>query len=189
MSRFTRMIRNVMGRPSVCLPFGHRSAPIIFSAVADALEFIIRRKGVEEIGHYLDDFIVLGPPGSSLCQSYLDKSLETCDEVGFPVADGKMEGPATVIPFLGIEVDTDKLELRLTNLIDLVSKWRKRKSCTKRELQSLAGHLANACKVVRPGRRFLRGVFGLMRADLEWWHVYLVEWNGVSMRVGSGLGW
>ena len=122
------------------LPFGLRSAPIIFSAVADALEFIIRRKGVEEIGHYLDDFIVLGPPGSSLCQSYLDKSLETCDEVGFPVADGKTEGPATVIPFLGIEVDTDKLELRLpedklANLRDLVSKWRKRKSCTKRELQ------------------------------------------------------
>ncbi len=188
------------------LPFGLRSAPIIFSAVADALEFIIRGKGVKEIGHYLDDFVVEGPPRSSLCRKYLHESLRTCKEVGLPVADEKTEGPATVLPFLGIELDTDKLEMclpdgKLVKLRELVSKWRKRKSCTKKELQSLAGHLSNACKVVRPGRRFLRGVFGLLslfqredhmirlsaafRADLEWWHVYVGGWNGVSMMRGE----
>ena len=31
-----------------------------------------------------------------------------------------------------------------------------------KELQSLASYLNHACKVVRPGRRFLRGVFGLL---------------------------
>ena len=31
--------------------------------------------------------------------------------------------------------------------------------CTKRELQSLAGHFSHACKVVQSGRCFLRGMF------------------------------
>ena len=36
------------------LPFGFRSAPIIFTAVADALEWCAREKGVLGIDHYLD---------------------------------------------------------------------------------------------------------------------------------------
>ena len=80
----------------------------------------------------------------------------------------------------------------MEKLRELVAKWRRRKACTKRELQSLAGHLNHACKVIRPGRRFLRGVFGLLsqfhkrdhmirlnaafRADLDWWHVFM-EWG------------
>ncbi len=39
-----------------------RSAPIIFTALADALQWIMARKGVHPIAHYLDDFITLGPP-------------------------------------------------------------------------------------------------------------------------------
>ena len=37
------------------LPFGLRSAPMIFSAVADGLELTIRQVGVEDVDHYLDD--------------------------------------------------------------------------------------------------------------------------------------
>ena len=63
----------------------------------------------------------------------------------------------------------------------------------------MAGHLNHACKVVRPGRRFLRGIFGQIsqfgrqdhmirlntafRADLEWWHVFVSSWNGISTMV------
>lgn len=186
----------------IALPFGLRSAPIIFSALADALEFAIRSKGVKEIGHYLDDFVIVGPPKSAQCSRDLQKSLETCVEMGFPVAEEKTRGPATMIRFLGVELDTERLELRLPaekliKLREIVGRWRKRKGCTKKELRSLAGHLAHACTVVRPGRRFLRGLFGLLsqyrkeehmirlnaafRADLEWWHVYIAGWNGVSM--------
>ena len=46
------------------LPFGLCSAPKLFNAVADALEWYVRQQGVEHIGHYLDDFIVLGAPKS-----------------------------------------------------------------------------------------------------------------------------
>lgn len=180
------------------LPFGLRSAPAIFNAVAEALAFIIRQRGVTGLDHYLDDFLIVGRPKSPEC----NQSLATCAESGFPVATEKTEGPVTTITLLGIELDSEQLQLRLPQgklgkLRELVEKWRRKKTCTKRELQSLAGHLNHACKVINPGRRFLRGVFGLLsqfhrrdhlirlnaafRADMEWWHVFAQSWNGVSL--------
>ena len=47
----------------IALPFGLRSAPMIFSALADGLEFMIRQAGVDRVGHYLDDFVLVGSPG------------------------------------------------------------------------------------------------------------------------------
>ena len=38
------------------LPFGLRSAPKIFNALADGLQWILEEQGVEVI-HYLDDFL------------------------------------------------------------------------------------------------------------------------------------
>ena len=44
------------------LPFGLRSAPKIFTAVADAVEWIARNEGVRCVIHYLDDFLIIGAP-------------------------------------------------------------------------------------------------------------------------------
>ena len=41
------------------LPFGLLSAPLIFSALADALEWVVRQAGVRYIFHYVDDFIII----------------------------------------------------------------------------------------------------------------------------------
>ena len=46
------------------LPFGLRSAPKIFTAVADALQWAMLANGVSIVEHYLDDFVTLGSPGS-----------------------------------------------------------------------------------------------------------------------------
>ncbi len=49
------------------LPFGLRSAPKIFTAVADALEWCFRREGVAWIDHYLDDYITMDPADTLVC--------------------------------------------------------------------------------------------------------------------------
>ena len=41
------------------LPFGLRSAPLLFTAVADALQFVMQEMGVQWVSHYIDDFITL----------------------------------------------------------------------------------------------------------------------------------
>ena len=67
------------------LPFGLRSAPIIFTAVADALEWVIRRQGVPHIFHYVDDYILVGKPNSPNCGTYLSTLLQTCTSLGVPM--------------------------------------------------------------------------------------------------------
>ena len=49
------------------LPFGLCSAPKIFTAVADGLEWILRQRGIRHIDHYLDDYVTFGPAGSPEC--------------------------------------------------------------------------------------------------------------------------
>ena len=183
------------------LPFGLRSAPKIFSAVADALTWAMRRSGVPNLMHYLDDFLFFSPPRATTTPTVLTKALAVCDILGVPVAPNKVEGPATSLTFLGILIDTVKLELRLPHdklarLCQAIQSWRVRKACTKRELLSLIGQLQHAATVVRPGRTFLRRMIDLaarfknidhwirlnaeFRADLQWWAEFLPAWNGVG---------
>ena len=63
----------------VALPFGLRSAP---NAVADALAFVIRHKGVKWLKHYLDDFIIVEAPESDSCGWGLKVALGACEETG-----------------------------------------------------------------------------------------------------------
>ena len=66
------------------LLFGLRSAPLIFSAVANALLWIMKQRGVSYADSYIDDFITAGVPNSSECRENCRLMHETCDEVGLP---------------------------------------------------------------------------------------------------------
>ena len=184
------------------LPFGLRSAPLIFTVVADTLQWIMEQRGGSNLAHYIDDFITLGAPGSQECGRNQRIMHETCNETGFPYEPEKDEGPATTISFTGVELDSVAMELRLpleklARLKSTLEIWRGRKACRKRELLSLIGVLAHACKVVRSGRPFLRRLIDLSmsarrleqfvrlnreaRSDIEWWWQFAERWNGVGM--------
>ena len=75
------------------LPFGLRSAPKIFNAVADALNWCLHQRGIKHSYHYLDDFIIVGRPGSSQCQEDLIQLEETYSFLGVPLAHHEREGP------------------------------------------------------------------------------------------------
>ena len=79
------------------LPFGLRLAPKLFTVVADAFLWIMGRHGVVHGMHYLDNFLVLGPLRSDVCQWVLDNSLQLCDRLGCPVAPHKIEGPSSLL--------------------------------------------------------------------------------------------
>ena len=49
------------------LPFGLRSAPFIFTAIADMVESTLTNNSrVDFLFDYLDDFLTLGPPDSTV---------------------------------------------------------------------------------------------------------------------------
>lgn len=56
--------------------------------------------------HYLDDFLLLGPPGLPTCQDSMSTMLHVYQELGMPVVMEKSEGPATSLTFLGIVLDS-----------------------------------------------------------------------------------
>ena len=66
------------------LPFGLRSAPKIFTAVADALNWCLQRAGIRFVSHYLDDFIVVAPPRSEECQRAVEALDSVCAKLGVP---------------------------------------------------------------------------------------------------------
>ena len=78
------------------LPFGLRSAPKIFAAVAYALAWIMSTNGVTRQLHY---FLILGPPNSNECAASLQSAVEVCRRLGVPVASHKTEGPTTRLTF------------------------------------------------------------------------------------------
>ena len=85
--------------------------------------------------------------------------MTTCKRLGIPQEPSKLEVQTTWLMFLGIEVDTEAMQLRLPSkklsrlrsLLDIVAG---KKAISKRELQSLVGLLQHATKVVKPGCSF-----------------------------------
>jgi len=184
-----------------CLPFGLRSAPKLFNILADLLSWVLEQQGVSPILHYLDDFLTLAPPDSTTCQRNLDIIKSVCHYLGVPLAVEKVEGPSTSLTFLGIVLDTVRMEARLPTdklhrIRHQVKTWLSKKRATKRQILSLVGLLQHATKVVRPGRTFLSRMYSLaaklkqpshrkklsaaFHSDLRWWHVFITYWNGVS---------
>lgn len=184
------------------LSFGLRSAPKIFTALADAITWGLRAQGVRYVDHYLDDWITIGSPSSAECPKNCEVITTSFAKLGCPIAPEKTEGPATRLEYLGIEIDTVSLIMRLPRsklerLRQELEQWQSRKVCKKRELQSIIGLLQHAATVVRPGRSFVRRMIDLLktakkpehhirlnaafRSDLKWWQVFCASWNGVSM--------
>ncbi len=184
------------------LPFGLRSAPLIFTALADALQWIMEQFGATWVRHYVDDYITIGSPGSQVCAKNVSAMLAMCAEANMPIEPEKNEGPSTTISFLGLELDSMTMEVRLPQdklirLRAVLESWKGRKAGKKRELLSLIGLLSHASKAVRPGRAYVRRLIDLStvtkhmdhyilinreaRADMEWWRCFLTNWNGTAL--------
>ena len=185
------------------LPFGCRSSPFIFSVFSDLIAWILTHIAkVENHTHYLDDYclVEINDPGKA--KEALNRLIDIFNFLEVPIAWDKLVTPTTVLIYLGIEIDTDNMRIRLpddklADLKETLPKWRYRKKCKKVELLSLIGTLSFATKVIRPGRTFLRRLIDLSttvtelhhhidftaeaRKDIEWWMMFLVPWNGSSL--------
>ena len=132
----------------------------------------------------------------------LSTLLQVFNCLGLPVAIEKLEGPTSCLTFLGFQLDSNRMEVRLPHpklveLLELLQSWVGRRTCRRRELESLVGKLAHASTVVKPGRTFLRRMFELLsgtrkafyhvrlglsfQSDLLWWLTFAEAWNGIAL--------
>ena len=183
------------------LVFGSRSSPKIFDNLSQAICWIAQHCfNISNILHLLDDFLTLDHPQHSGERTMALLSL-IFKSLGVPTAPHKTVGPTCSVEYLGIVLDSERMEARLPEekrirISSLLRSFAERKSCTKRELLSLLGHLNFASRVIHPGRSFVSHLLSLAatakelhhhlklspacRQDMLMWGKFLSEWNGVS---------
>ena len=183
------------------LPFGGRSSASIFTDFADLVCWIINHKYFLTVIHYSDDYLLISPPDFPLAEQQKKTLLSVFQYLNIPVAEDKLIGPSTKIPYLGIDIDSVAMEIsvpgpKLEATLAMLPKWQNRRTATKQELLSLIGKLHHISLVVRPGRLFLRRLIDLScavkdirhhinlnveaRKDILWWSEWLPSWNSSS---------
>ena len=188
------------------LPFGLRSAPFLFNQLSDGIEWILKHSyGLKHVIHILDDFFI-AEHSKLACLTSFSTLLQVFMSLKAPTVASKTIGPSQQIEFMGIVLDSLRMEARLPQdklirIKDLLGSFQKRRSVRLIELQSLIGTLQFACKVVVPGRTFLQRAIDLTRGvpnrfhhvrlnreffqDLAMWRVFISKWNGRSFFLES----
>ena len=134
----------------LCLPFGLCSSVERFTQLSDTVLWIMKNNHkMVNCTHYLDNFFLAAPTSSPQCQEEMQKTISLFNNLGVPVAPEKIVGPLTKFAFLGIEIDSQTMSLRLTEdklstLVAMLQKWSNLKKCMKRDLLSWIGKLSFA---------------------------------------------
>ncbi|KAK3098128.1 hypothetical protein FSP39_016419 [Pinctada imbricata] len=190
------------------LVFGSRSSPKIFDYLSQAVCWIATNKfAIENILHLLDDFLVIEDPGRNANET-MARFQSVFNTLSIPLSAKKTVGPSTSIEYLGIILDSENMEARLpldklNRILSIIRQFSSKRTCTKRELLSLLGHLNFASRVVVPGRSFVSHLIAMStnvkklhhhvhlnkecRADLAMWAVFLEGWNGISFFLDDNI--
>ena len=181
-----------------CVPFGSRHGSQIFQRVSDAVRHIMCCHGHKVI-NYVDDYLGFGVPSDA--RASFDLLFDLLQKLGLTVSQKKLVPPTTSVVCLGVEINTVTGTVaipaeKLHQISDMVNESKNKKTCSKRQLQSLLGHLLYIHKCVRPARFFLNRMLQTLRAghihsritldpefhrDLRWFDRFLPLYNGVSL--------
>lgn len=185
-----------------CLPFGCSISCSKFEKFSTFLEWALKQQAKSnDVVHYLDDFLVAGRKGTQDCANLMSIFSFICLELGVPLAHEKTLGPTTNLVYLGLEIDTINMSIRIpveklqqlkAQLLSLLDK----RKVTLKELQSLTGLLNFCIRAIPAGRVFVRRLYdstcGLskphhkrrvsleMKADIQMWLVFLDCFNGIT---------
>ena len=185
------------------VPFGCSLSCNLFNRFADLLQHIVKRKAqTQSLLHYLDDFLGGGKQKSGHCLFLMKIFSQSMEQLGVPLAEEKTEGPTTKLTFIGLELDSQDMVVRLpqekVNEIRAMLKTMLNKSrCTLKGMQSLIGILNFACRAIIPGRPFCRrlinSICGLtkphhhlrvnkgIKQDLMMWDTFFTNFNGIQV--------
>ena len=203
--RFTGLQFSIGGRTiymrDTKLHFGSRLAPGIFHRLTQAVKRMMARRGFTATVAYLDDFFICAPTVNE-CATALSTLIRLLRQLGFRINWNKVVDPVQCITFLGIEIDSKSMTKRLPQdkLLSLkqeLQAFTRRRRASKKQLQSLAGKLSWAARVVYGGRVFIRRIIDAichlraashkriitpeMRLDIQWWDEFMYSFNGSAL--------
>ena len=162
---------------------------------------MLKHRGLKATVVYLDDFFIKAETFDD-CISALNTLIFLLRKLGFQINWNKVVDPTTKLIFLGIEIDSIDMCLRLpddklSQVRQELSQFAARKRASKKQLQSLAGKLNFCASVVYGGRVYSRRIIdalnrlkadnhkvmlcGSIKADITWWQSFMANFNGKSM--------
>ena len=182
------------------LTFGLKCAPYIFNRISDFIVKIANFYGVEKIVNYLDDFIIIAK-NEEECLRQRNVLIEIMEFMGFNISYNKVTEPSKVTVFLGITIDSEKMEISLPQdkvkkLKDCLEYCMGKRFISKKALQKVGGLMSFCSQVVKGGRTFSRRLFdlcakarnkGVIRVsgetqkDFKWWWDFCAVFNCRSL--------
>ena len=184
------------------LPFGSRLAPGIFHRLTQAVKRMMARRGFTAITVNLDDVLICAPTVNE-CATALSTLIRLLRQLAFRINWNKVVDPVQCITLLRIEIDTTSMTKRmpqdkLLSLRQELQAVTRRRRASKKQMQSLAGKLSWAARVVLYGGRvFIRRIIDAicplcaashkrvitldMRLDIQWWTEFVYSFNGSAL--------
>ena len=181
------------------LAMGQRNAGIGCSRVTRAVMHI-HGKGGHRGASYLDDLIGVSHPTKG--EEAYEQLGKTLSKLGLEENLAKACPPSTIQTVLGVSVDTVQMTISITvermeEISNLLTEWKSKQFCTRKELRSIIGKLSFVSKCVRQSRVFLSRLLELLRSinwkpytrieisedfrkDLRWWELFMERFNGVA---------
>ena len=171
---------------------------MFFQRCSDAIRYIMASHGFPDLFNYIDYLIYVGLP--SKIDAAFDFLMSLLSDLGLEVSTKKLVVPSTSVVCLGILIDSQERTIsippeKLNQIANLCSLWTDKTYCSKRDLQSLLGHLLCIAKCIKPARIFLNRMLQTLRdnvdktkilltdtffRDLNWFNLFLSQYNGVT---------
>ena len=181
------------------MPFGLSTAPRVCTQLLSVVNFALSELGITDI-RYLDDFFLIAASHDEMAR-HLSLAQSAISQFGLVVNPAKTEGPAQLLSFLGIQLDSVNQTVsctpqRVEELTTLLRSLLRQRVITRAHAASLIGKLSFAAQVLPGARPFMRRMLDALhkcksrrhstpiridlgfRDDLRFWAQQLHHWNG-----------
>ena len=122
--------------------------------------------------NYLDDYLFVAATRRQ-CNLQVNKFIEVCETICFPVAKEKTEWATEILVFLGLLIDCVNRRIsipkeKITRTLEFIEQLlsSKKHKATILQIQRLAGYLNFLCKAIVPGRTYTRRLYSLVSKNL-----------------------
>lgn len=181
------------------LCFGLRTGPCHFNMISVFIARMLYQMYDIVVIHYLDDFLCKGSSFEE-CIFAQNCVINIIRFLGFYISWDKVSSPCRVTKYLGILVDSERMELRLPpgkleKIQVLLDQVKDVQYISKKLLEKLTGYLAHCALIVKGGRIFCRRLYDLYKVmlaknikrirmsssakeDILWWSRFALCFNG-----------
>ena len=188
--------------------FGLRLGPMYFNMLSTFVHDVMLNVYNVKIVNYLDDFIAVSE-NYKKCVHAQDSILKLLRHLGFYVSFSKLIHPSKCVVYLGIIIDSVRMELRLpegkvSKLKCLLDQLLAKRRVSRKEIEKLGGLLSHCAHVVKGDKVFCKRVFNLyktsintnckfiampdsVKADLRWWRNLIDNFNGTKKIINESM--